>query len=296
VITPTFGFCEELSLGSLGTLRPVVGDSPASRYHAAALAYFDRVALAGGTLADSTKSLVNTWFNASESYRSKILRANFFLTDTITGLLVATVVNGSVGGSSDTNHGFIGADYSLAVGLTGDGVGKYLDTGVDPNAAASAATLGLFTYLTGASSFADDACLIGTYNGNADRADLSLQNAAAPSDLLGAYITGALGGGRYTPISDTLSSFVGASGSGVGVTTLYVDGTPATVAVPAPTVWSGADMGSLFVFAFNLLANPARYAAAKLGAYVITAGMNDAEVLSMYTDMHALQQGLGRVA
>lgn len=271
-----------------------LGMASGSSYDAAAQSFFTLHAADGGTLNAATKSALNSWFIASAAYRSKILRLGAFLNDaaSLSGALVPLVRSG--GNAKDTSTGFVAGDLTSA-GLKGDGAAKYLDTGLNPYTAGyTAANLGLFAWLAGVVVFTDDNCLLGTYGATGSRGDLSMKNAAAPSSLMGSFITGPAGGGRYLPISNALTEFVGGSGQGAGLAKVYLSGSPILSASPSPTVWTGST-GSISVFAFNNIGTIGRFYPGRLSCYVITNGMSDAEILSLYTHLNTLMTALGRI-
>lgn len=103
------------------------------------VSFISRVQANGGSLLQSEINAVNTYFKDIQSIRSKIVRQNFFIGDSLNAALVPAIfnTNGSatpVGNSTDTNSGFVSGDYSRAGGL-GDGANssKFLNTGVNPS-------------------------------------------------------------------------------------------------------------------------------------------------------------------
>ena len=106
-----------------------------------------RVASNGGTISGSSYVAGTrlVLFFKSRGVRSHICRMNVYLGNA-TNAVVVPLINKFVGGSvlgntTDTFIAFGAADYSEATGLTGDGVSKYLGTGL---AASSSGTAGSF--------------------------------------------------------------------------------------------------------------------------------------------------------
>lgn len=280
----------------------MVGRPPFSggaSYNPAAQAYFDLHAADGGVLSDETKALFNTWFMASESYRPHIARLLVPVNDaaSLNGALVPQVRVG--GNAKDTNHGFLAGDLGVN-GLTGDGVAKYLDTGLDPILAGLDTTkLGIHAFSTLDSPFDDYACAIGASGpgGSQDQASLLFINQAAPNDNLYGTLGNAGVASIFEVISDVtigLFSVMAFDGTTTNAR-CYKNGAGLTAATPAAS-FIGASLGSLAVFARNAAGTPDLFCSLTLGAYVVTDSMSDTEMASLYADLHALLQGLGRVA
>ena len=102
-----------------------------------------RVIANGGTVSAGTLSAVDTFIGTLKGAGlwTKLLRLNLFAGDQLAAALVPLVVG--AGNSVDTNVNFVSGDYSQAMGLSGDGSTKYLNTGL----ALNSATGGLSAYV-----------------------------------------------------------------------------------------------------------------------------------------------------
>jgi hypothetical protein len=90
------------------------------------------VIAAGSTVSSASAAAHDTFITSAKNggFWSLISRLNTYGANTLAGALVPLV--NTVGNSTDTNYNFVSGDFSLAVGLTGDGATKYLDTGAVP--------------------------------------------------------------------------------------------------------------------------------------------------------------------
>lgn len=262
-------------------------------YSSAARDYFARVAAAGGTLtAAEKKTLIDNWFINSDSYRDKILRLNCWPCDGFAGAEIPLV--NTFGATADTLNNFVSGDYSESIGLTGDASTKFIATGLAPVAAgANNATFGEFVILTGAFSFASYQTFMACFSADlSSRADVFIENQASPNEKISAYIGRGAAGYSNALVPEALVGIYGGQGQ-AGGTQFYKDGVPSGSPV-ASAAWIQAP-GNLFVFCRDQNGTKGQFIAAKMGGYVTTVGMSDAEILSMHDDLLALMQGLGRL-
>lgn len=279
-------------------LRRVRNRAPAAAYDPASQAYFDRLALAGGTMIDANKAALNTWFVSSAVYRPRLRRANFYMADDLAGSMVPQVAQ--VLTAKDTNHGFVGGDFSVANGLQNNGAAKYLDTGFDPQAMGfSSTTFGMAVYLGGGTPvYAGDSAPIGSYGLADDRSDMGATN-FTPSAVIRVLQGNAAGAGDTNMVvPEALLGMFSMAGqltiTGQPKIRIYSNGAPAAAAVSA-NAWTGA-VGAITPFALNLQGNPSRFWPGKMFGYVLFDSLGDADHLALYNDLHTLFTAIGRAA
>lgn len=261
-------------------------------------AYLTRLAAASDTMSAPNQELLNAWYVSSAAYRSHIARCNFFMSDTILGVVVPQI--NTFGDTVDTNHFFTALDYGITTGLQGDGTGKWIGTGVRPFEQGIAPTgLGEFAWCV--DEFVDDIdrFLMGSLGGGGsnDRTDFGLN--ASPGTAILAAVLGNPGlnpscvtyDGVAVANSDTLLGIQAIAGA----LQFFVAGVPSVTGTGGTnSAWVG-NTAEIAVFCRNNDGTPINYWAGKIGAYVITNGMTALEIAAMYADLHTLMQGLGRV-
>lgn len=262
--------------------------------------YLAAIASQAGTISPGDVAAHEAFWAASVGYRSKIIRLATWPTAGVQGGFIPFVVNGVQGAAvdADTNHGFNSGDFTPGIGggLAGNGSSKYLDTGVDLHVIGSSDDMGIFVYSTAPGVFTDTDCPMGVYNAVGDRADLSFTNFTAPSEILTGYLSGTTpDGGTGAFVPDDLIGLYGVMGEAGQQARLFHNG--ASISGPsASSAWALPALGSIPVFAFNLIGNIERHWPGTLGCYVITKGMTVPQVNLMSHDLDVLMQAMGRVA
>ncbi len=268
--------------GTIVYFKPLV--TTKSSYSPTAQAYFAAVVADGGSLSSAVRDACATWFNASAAYRSKILRANFFCTDALAGVLVPIIRQ--FGTTKDTNTGFIAGDYAQATGLLGNGIDKYLDTGLEPVAAGlTAANVGIWAFVSALDEIAVDISPLGVLaTANFDRCEIDFTSDTVVHERIGADTTGE----QYSTIAAPYVGLWGAQGSALG-SRLYKDGAGLEAGPVVSSAWASSALPTIPVFAHKFDAGAGAYFNGRLGGYLITKGLTDLEVAAMYTDLLAFQ-------
>jgi hypothetical protein len=261
----------------LGFYKSVSNISPIATYLAS-------VQAAGGTISAQNITALENFYVSVSSYREKIIRFCCWPTTGIAGSMIPLIK--TLGPDVDVNHGFVNGDFNIN-GLTGDGVGKYIDTGFDPFVLGlNTDEFGLHVYLTNTFSYTDSACPLGSYGAIGDRADTFLS-----SGQIGGIMGSVAAGQRGTNLDIGLFSIIGI---GSDEMQLFKDGQPIYIPAAAPQ-WA-FNTGNLSVFALNLLGTPSRFASAIMGGYVLTNNLSVSETASFFDAMHTLMLSMGRVS
>ena len=267
--------------------------------------WIDRVYGNGGSVSSSTASAVNDFCNAinSAGIRDRFYRLNLFAggtSGTNAGLAACltplytgpTPLGIKFGNATDTNTGpFVVGDYAESNGLDGDGVGKYLNTGLSPDNMGVPQTVHLAAF-KGA----------GTWNtsrefmGSRDADDLYQLQMRYPASLVPSLSV--LVGGSSSIISEvaasTAASFLIATRTSSSDLFLWQNGAKIATGTTNATT-PGACANPYMVFTRNAsgtaASSPWEHA---MRAYSIGLGLNDAQAVAYNTAMQAFQTALGR--
>ena len=283
---------------------------PRQSLHPEAAAWAARVGDSGGTVSGTTLSAVDKFCKAiaSAGIRDRFYRLNLFCGSNLNACLVPLYLGPSsgspLGNATDTNSGgvFVGGDYSESVGLTPTlGGGKYLDTGLTPDAmplsVVQAMHLAASHGPVPSSAGAITPYLIGAANGGTDRHFIQLNVAPSGTPVVNAPM------GKVTVVSSaTLPTGAQPSASWIVSRTSSIslviykngasDGTLATSITGiasynrALTVCRVNFSGSIIGDSHNF---PHRH-------YSIGAGLTEPEAAAYETALAAFRTALGRTA
>jgi hypothetical protein len=254
-------------------------------YHDDVEDWRDRVDTAGGSVSTSTLEALDAFADAIETagIRDKFYRLNVFAGDDLTTALVPFYVGPVTGGTEygyqyDQNNGPFGSgDWAESSGLTGDGVAKYLDTGLPLNALDTRHGFGVELMSEGGAS----SHLMGSWG--------STSTTRCNFEVSAGSILHRLGGG-------TVGSTFGA-GFWYGQREadfekyLYKDGV--SVAGPGSSSLT-LHANTWLVFATNFDGTANSFAAETLGGYVIADDMTAVQVGNLGTAWTTLQTALSR--
>lgn len=252
-------------------------------------AWVARVVAAGSTVSSASATAHDAFITAAKAggFWSLISRLNTYGANTLAGAMVPLV--NTVGGTTDTNHNFVSADFSLASGLVGDGATKYLDSG---------ALLSSFVSTTTGASHMGVVNLTGSAQNNVD---IGIRGAALTVDwdLItqygngNAYVNCFSSGGDLSYSSAVGTGFHIASRTTATAIALYRNGvskasgagsTSFPVTLPTQSVWVFlSNPGTGFVPSAN-----------RCGGYTIGTGLTSTQVTAYYTALNALMAALGR--
>ena len=255
-------------------------------YDSEAQAYFDAIVSNGGTISTASKGYVNTFILAAKShgYWSKIKHINLFAGDQLSAALVA--IKPGVGTSVDTNHNFVGGDYTESGGLVGNGSTKYLDTGML------------------ASSLSANDTHIAQYNKTNETSSTSAIGAAYLADSVFSChfpYSGTLYSDQYNSGGSAGRVSTGCVSAGLHIGTrtsssahvIYVAGSSV-----ASSSTSGGTLSTIayncFVFCRNDAGTPNYFFNAAMIGYSFGSGLSSTDASNFSTDWAALQGALGR--
>jgi hypothetical protein len=266
---------------------------PKTSGHPEALAWRSAVIANGGTVSASTMAAVTTFCRSIDSagLRDRFYRLSLMAGD---GLLAALVplyrgpsrAGTQYGNTADTNVNFVGGDYTLASGLTGNGSNKYLQTGVSSSAWITGGNVQSHLAVYKRTSVNSGVLLSARSTALGNTWELG-----AGGNLLGAN------GGSFA-IPTPHDSFIGATRT----TSTVIVAFRRTVLSAENTV-SGTVTGTSIpfaVFARNDQATdtnaytPALFSNQTLAAYSIGAGLSAAQIALYDAAMQAFQTALGR--
>ena len=112
------------------------------------LAWEASIIAQGGTVDIDTLNAANDFMSAISPFRSKIVRLNFFASNSLAGALVPLInsTDGStlIGNAVDTNNNFVSGDYGKTTGLgNAANSSKYISTGIVPSTTSAITNAGL---------------------------------------------------------------------------------------------------------------------------------------------------------
>lgn len=248
-----------------------------------------RVGRNGGAVSDRTKRAVSAFVRGCKQANvwDKINRINLFCGDDLNACLVPLKIGS--GAATDTNVNFVGADYSEATGLTGDGATKYLKTGLIPSTALTANSTHLAVY-----NRAADATGGNLHIGNRSGTDFF--------ELIAPFTTGSVIARQYSDSNATGRITSAAITAPYGLMVSSRTSSTAHVAYEhgsAAGTNNAAAGGSmpaieLYVFATNNAGAMLGPIAQAMGGYSIGAGLSAADVTAYTSHMEDFQDALGR--
>jgi hypothetical protein len=275
---------------------------PKTSGHPEALAWRDAVVANSGTVSASTLAAVTTFCRAIDSagLRDRFYRLNLFCGDGLSAVLVPLYRGPSrtgtqYGNTTDANVNFVGGDYTLASGLTGNGSNKYLQTGVRldllPAGVETNGHLSAYVRTTPNSN-----AMISSYSYHSSTAADRHRYEMTPNNGTFGRETGGNGPGSPTYPGHQVATRSSASSlftyhNAVGGSETTTSLTPAATGVPF-TVFcrnfvTGTPPGTG-------LYTPTFYFSGALGAYSIGQSLSAAQVSAFNVAMVAFQTALGR--
>jgi hypothetical protein len=250
--------------------------------NAETIAWQAAVISAGSTVSGASLTAHDNFISTlkTNGIRSAIKRLNTYGANTLAGSLIPIIWD--VGTASDTNHNFVAGDFSLAAGLTGDGVTKYLDTGAGGNSFATPSSAHL-----------------GVVNGDVTTAagpDIGYFTDSTHDFKLSAYRTSD-NQGHFTSFAtaDQLNStttgnggFVLGSRLSVNSASLYRN----SVLKALNFITDGSSPAATNISVFTDLSNG--FSAHTQQAYTLGLGLTGAQVTSFYNALNTLMSAIGR--
>ena len=272
-------------------LRPI-----ASGVHPEAAAWRSAVVANGGSVSASTMKAVSTFCAAIDAagIRDRFYRLNLFCGSSDASLIAPRVplyrgpsrTGTQYGNALDTNNNFVQGDYQetgASGGLKGNGVNKYLATGLPMNYTGIASERHLSVYQTENATSTDYA--IGVYN-TVDPA--TIYQLVRVSGSFQYYA-----GGNTLTLPTTAQSLGHWLGSGVANRAIYLNGSVRQTATNgSETINSEAT--PFHIFARNTNGSPEGHSDERQAAYSIGLSMNGTQVSNFYTALQAFQTALGR--
>jgi hypothetical protein len=261
--------------------------------------WIDRVYGNGGSVSSTTAAAVNTLCQSitDAGIRDRFYRLNVFAGSNLNAALTPlylgpTPLGIRYGNTTDTNVGpFVSGDYAESNGLDGDGIGKYLNTGMSPDNMGVPQTVHLAAFKGGGTWSASR-----EFMGSRDADDFYTMQCRYPASTIpsmSVLIGGSVSTINETPISTSASFLIGTRNSASELY-LWQNGTKiATGSVNATT--AGANPNPYMVFTRNVsgtaAASPWEHA---MRAYSIGLGLHDAQAVAYNIAMQAFQAALGR--
>ena len=268
--------------------------------------WINRVYANGGTVSTSTAAAVNQFCNAIDAesgLRACFYRLNLFCggtSGTAAGLnsaLVPLYRGQSLGGATfgnavDTNTMFVSSDYTESIGLTGNGIGKYLNTGLPMNYT-TARNMHMSAWV--GSFAASNAGLIAADTNGDGTLPRFFQGLVSFNASPRINVWYNIGTNFIQPQHEENYSSVLLLGSGNSAgNTLYANG--ASVATGGESgVGANANTYPLFVFAVNNRnVNVNNIANCRMSSYSAGVHMTASQVAAFHTAMAAFRAALGR--
>lgn len=278
------------NMNEVDCLRAIVRHYAAAgpAFDADAQDFFTRGEAAGGTYAATTKTAVNAYVvgTKADGDWELINHENLFCTDGFTGMTVPLKVG--FGAATDTIFNFVAGDYSLATGLTGNGVNKYLNTVLLANALTANDThLAVYNRTSGA---AGGNLTMGTKN-TASSLNFDLFAPFSDGTIYSDQYNETGGQGRLSFAITGAAGFIIGTRTAANVHTIYRNGS--SVAANASTGGSLPAL-AIFVFARNDSGTPTGHVAHNLAAYSIGSGVSAAAAARRNARMQTLQTAFSR--
>lgn len=254
--------------------------------------WLNNISLNGGSASSGTISALNTFCNSIDSagLRSKFYRLNLFCGNNLNAALVPLYISSdwissSYGSTTESNFGFVNADYVENSGLQGNG-SKYLLTGMRGTALA-VGNRHLSSYeITNATT--DYSPSLGSSESNA------VQHALGPwtTSTNYYYRTHNSIGGNPGTATKSVGFWIGSDISTTSAR-LYKNGSTINTSTGQSIGGSSSNPYTVFgvVNVSNVLAEGSE---AKLGSYSIGLSLDDSQVISFNNAIQAFQTSLGR--
>lgn len=243
--------------------------------------WYNRVLVAGGSSSMATLNAVDTFVTTlvNNGIYNKIYRCNLFCGD-VTASLLIPIINFS-GSARETSSNFVAADYNPATGLLGNGSNKYLNTGLNPNAAGmNINSCHLSAYVQSGSLVAVNRAQIGCDDGpNGIYYALNLRWSAANDSIYYSGQNAASNMCWYTPDPNTNGCYIGSRTATTSAVLYRNGGSVATATAQSKT---NLPPYNILVFAQSDSGTPIQYVNQRLGGYTIGSGLTaaDATVLN----------------
>jgi len=272
---------------------------PRQTLHPEAASWASRVVTNGGSVTGTTLSAVDKFCKsiASAGIRDRFYRLNLFCGTGLNAALVPLFTGPSLSGAqygntTDTNVGpFVTADYVENNGLDGDGVLKFLNTGLSPDNMGVPSTVHLAVF-KGAGTWTTTREFIGTRDAD-DLYQMQMRYPASTTPSVSVLLGGVSAIINEAAIS-TSASFLLATRTSTSGLFLFQNGTKiATGSTNATT--PGACSHPYMVFTRNATGtaagSPWEHA---IRGYSIGLGLSDQQAIAYNTAMQAFQTALGR--
>jgi hypothetical protein len=263
---------------------------PRKLYHTEVLDYKARISAAGGTISESSLDYAEKFVQDCQttSLWTKLSEVGLFLGDQLTGALVKLK---SVNLGSLVNHNFVAGNYverGASGGLLGDGVTKYLETGLNCQ---SLPANGHFSFYLreDMNGVGGNRGLLGVFNGS----DQYLLGALNPAvNVLGRYgeAQAALASQGFT------RGFYLSSRTSSTNLELHLNG--ARIAQNTNLTGTIKPNGDIPLWAWNFADGPTiqSFLPARGSFYSIGQGLTATEAALLYSAVQTLQQNLNRAA
>jgi hypothetical protein len=249
-------------------------------------AWVARVVAAGSTVSPASAAAHDAFITAAKSggFWSLLSRFNTYGANTLAGALVPLV--NTVGNATDTNHNFVSGDFSLAVGLTGDGATKYLDTGALPSSFATTTSLHLAACTsTNAGNY--NGFLMGSEDvGNTNRLEF-IENSGGPTFSF--YTSATFYGSSYN--TSAPGFYIG---SRTGITTSGLYRNAVSKATSSGTGNSPSSLHSIYVHAANVAGSVTSPVRDIFQSYSCGSGLTSTQATAYYNALNTLMTALGR--
>jgi hypothetical protein len=273
---------------------------PRSTVHPEAADWARRVRANGGSVSGSTLNAVSRFCAsiAAAGIRDRFYRLNLFCGTADASLIAVRTPlyrGQSLGGTQfgntlDTNVNFAITDYAetgASGGLIGNGINRYLNTGLAPSALPSVATMHVAAYRGPGTT--SNRSMLSTTNAT-DRYDVFRRGDGLHQATLGS-LTAAVDFTYAEPGVNAGGFYIGTR---TGATSLSLRRNTTLVTTNATSVTPVSHAFPFFVFANNSSGTPGNYWPFTLMAYSIGDGLTDTQANAYNNAMQAFQTALGR--
>lgn len=277
-----------LNAGSASVKRMFRGSTGV--WNADAADWIKRVEANSGSVSTATANAVTTFCNSVDAagIRSKFYRLNLFCGTGLNACLVPLYRGPSLSGTqhgnvTDTNNGpFVSDDYvetGASGGLTGNGLSKYLDTGINQSFNGNVGHASVY------------------HRGSVTlRAESLLRVSDIVDDVVGIDVTSAnirgFWGAALASQTGSASGHIAAARTSNTLLTLYGNGT--SLGTQTASVSPTLSAVPFYVFASNQNGSAASWSAAQMQCYSLGDQMDGAEVAAFSTALIEFQTSLGR--
>jgi hypothetical protein len=260
-----------------------------------------RVSANGGAISTSTIRAVSDFCAAIDrgGLRSSMYRLNLFCGGNLLGALVPLYRGPTFGGTTygnttDTNVNFVSADFietGATGGLKGNGISKYLDTGLAHTVMASSFSCHVaFSGTAIETNLGGVRTLIGAFTG-ANSANISLWATVDANGRVFQMGVNSGDGAKFASPASSEALLIGVRRA-QGDAAIYSAG----VVAGSSSKDSGPQNNQLpfFIFAQNINGGPNYVSAARARVYSIGLGLTDAQAAAFTSAVSALNAALGR--